>query len=217
MTMTKTKPDESSAPIRILLVEDNFLTRVGTVTVLGTQPDFQVVGEAEDGPRALAAYSTLRPDVAVVDLKLPGYDGVQLISAILAKDPGARILVLTYYDGDENIFRALKAGALGYLTKDVHGSELFAAIRTVASGAKYLPATIAGRLSDRMFQAALSARELQVLQHLFEGRSNRDIAEQLSLAEKTVIMYVSKILAKLGAKSRSEAVAIAIRRGILRV
>lgn len=201
--------------LRILLVEDNHLTRLGTLALLGTQPDLEVVAEAEDGLTGLDLWKRHRPDVLVVDLRLPGFDGVQVISAVIAEAPDAAVLVLTNYDGDENIFRALKAGARGYLTKDVRGPELFAAIRAVARGEKYLPAAIAGQLAERVLQASLSPRELQVLGQIYEGRSNREIAQRLSLAEKTVTMYVSHILAKLEAKSRSEAVAIALRRGIL--
>jgi DNA-binding NarL/FixJ family response regulator len=202
--------------IHIILVEDNELARAGTAALIGTQSDMKIVGEAVDGTSGLELYRKERPHLAIVDLRMPSFDGVQLTAALMRESPAARVLVLTHYEGDADVFNAIKAGALGYLTKDVGRAELFTAIRTVADGKRYLPAAIAGKLADRMTQPALSPRELQVLEHIFAGRANKEIADVLKLSEKTVIMYVSQILSKMGAKSRTEAVSMALSRGILR-
>jgi len=204
------------AKIRALVVEDSYLMRLGTVTLLRTQSDIEVVGDVGDATEGLALYRRERPDVCVVDLRLPGMDGVALTTALRAEAPPAEILILSYYDGDEDVFRALRAGARGYLTKGVNASEFLTAVRTVAGKERYLPTALAGRLADRMLQPSLSLRELQVLELIFRGGSNRDIAKALSLAERTTGMYVGKILEKLDARSRTEAVSIALARGILR-
>lgn len=205
-----------ATPIRILIIDDNQLTRIGLTTLVGTQKDMLVVGEAIDGPHGTKLFASLNPDVAVVDLRLPVMDGVQVIEAVRRSRPEARILVLTHYDGDENIFRALRAGALGYLTKESPGEEILTAIRTVHGGTRYLPPHIARQLAERTLHPDLTARELQVLERMGEGASNRDIATALAISDRTVATYASNVLAKLGAKSRTEAVAIAQTRGLLR-
>lgn len=203
------------APVRILLVEDSYIARVGLETALADEPGFEVVGTAMDGIEGLERYRVLAPDVVLTDVRMPRFDGVQLTAALLAEPRRGRVLVVTHYDGDETVWKALRAGALGYLTKDVQADELVKAVRTVAGGARYLPSAIAARIADRMLQPALSPRELQVLEAIFKGGSNRDIAKDLGLSDRTVAMYVGFILEKLGAKSRTEAVAIALARGIL--
>jgi two-component system NarL family response regulator len=201
--------------IRVLVAEDNALMRLGIVTMLRTQPDIDVVGEAPDGARAIALARQLRPDVLLLDLKMPTLDGVQVIANLCGASPEARILVLTHYDAEEDIFRAVRAGARGYLTKDAQGEQIVEAIRTVHAGGRYLPAEIAGRLAERMSQPSLSPRELQVLEHVARGLTNREIARELSLTEKTAGAYVGNVLAKLGASTRTEAVAIGRERGLL--
>ncbi len=201
--------------IKVLIAEDNMLTRLGTVTLLKTQPDLDVVGEAVDGAAAVSLFRKLKPDVLLLDLKMPVMGGVQVISTLVQQTPEARILVLTHYEGDEDIFKAIKAGARGYLTKEMRGEEIIAAIRTVHAGDQYLPASIASRLADRMRQPSLSAREQQVLQGIFKGKTNKEIAQELQLSEKTTAIYVSNILSKLRAKTRTEAVSIALQRGLL--
>jgi DNA-binding NarL/FixJ family response regulator len=198
------------------VVEDNFYTRLGTVSFLRGQPGIEVVGEAANGEAALAVHAELQPDVTVVDLRMPGVDGVQLTTALCARREDERVLVLTHYEGDEDIFRALKAGARGYLTKEAAGEDLVAAIRAVHAGKRFLPPEIAERMANRMLQPALTHREMQVLARVARGASNREIAGELALSERTVGLYVSSILGKLGARSRTEAVAIAQQRGILR-
>jgi two-component system NarL family response regulator len=206
---------DDKRPIRVLVAEDNFLTRFGTVMLLKTQADIEVVGEAADGARAVSMYRELQPDVMLLDLKMPVMHGVQVIASVLREAPAARILVLTFYDGDEDIFKAIKAGARGYLTKEVHGEQILAALRAVHAGERYMPAEIASRLADRMQQPSLTAREQDVLELMFKGRTNREIARDLELSEKTAGFYVGNILAKLGAKTRTEAVSIALQRGII--
>jgi two-component system NarL family response regulator len=206
----------STAPrIRVLLADDNLIARLGVATLIRTVPDFELVGEAPDGAAALALYRELRPDVVVADLKMPGLDGIGLTEALAAAEPPGRVMVLTQYEGDESIYRALKAGALGYVTKESDGEALLDGIRTVAAGRRYVPPSIAARLADRLAGPALSLRELQVLEHVFRGESNREIAAALHVSERTVGVFVSSILAKLGARSRTEAVAVALARGIL--
>jgi two-component system, NarL family, response regulator len=205
----------TSPRIRILIAEDNVFMRMGTAMLLRTQPDFEVVGEAEDGVQAIADYRQHRPDVLVVDMKMPGLDGVSVTQTICQEFPGARILVLTHYDGDEDIYKALKAGARGYLTKDIPGEELLKAIRALHSGDRFLPPEVADRLAERLTQSSLSGREQQVLERIFAGESNKEIAAGLGLAEKTASMHVSRLLAKLDAKSRTEAVSIGLQRGLL--
>jgi two-component system NarL family response regulator len=209
--------DSRTPTIRVLVVEDNFYTRFGTVAYLATEQDMEVVGEAGDGEQALALFQDKRPDVTIVDLRMPRMDGVQLTAALCAREPDARILVLTNYVGDEDIFQALKAGARGYLTKESSGQELLSAIRALHAGDRFLPPGIVERISERRGQQELTRRERQVLEQIAEGASNREAAEHLGIGERTVGLYVSSILSKLGARSRTEAVAIANRRGLLPV
>jgi two-component system NarL family response regulator len=204
-----------TASIRVLVVEDNLIARLGTVTLIGTEPGLEVVGEVADAAEALAAYRRLRPDVVVTDLRMPGLDGVGLTALLVKETPPARVLVLTYYEGEENVFQAQRAGALGYLGKESHASELIPAIRAVAAGRRYLPAEIAAQLVDRAMRPGLSPREKRVLELIQRGLSNRAVAEELGVAEPTVATHVAQILKKLGVRNRTEAVAAAIERGIL--
>lgn len=201
--------------VRVLVVEDNELTRVGIVTLLGTDPRLEVVGQAVDGVEAVKLHRTLRPDVVLMDLKMPGFDGIAATAHLVQETPPARVLVLTHYEGDEDIFRALRAGAQGYVTKNLRGGELVAAILAVARGERHVPPEIARRLEQRQGQPELTLRERQVLRLLDEGRTNREIGEALGLAEKTVAVHVGHVLGKLGARSRTEAAAVARRRGLL--
>jgi two-component system NarL family response regulator len=206
----------SETPIRVLVVEDNFYTRHGTVTFLREQPEIAVVGEASDGLRALALFPRCAPDVVVIDLRMPGMTGAELASALAARDAGVRILVLTHYQGDEDIAQALAAGARGYLTKESSGEQLLAAIRAVHAGQRFLPPEIVEQMSMREGQPELTRRERELLEQIAEGASNREAAGTLGISERTAGLYVSRILSKLGARSRTEAVSIAGRRGLLR-
>lgn len=207
--------EQPTNPIRILVADDNALTRLGVVTMLRSEADFTIVGEAADGARAVTLYREVTPDVLVVDLRMPALDGVQVTAEICRHDPNARVLVLTHYDGDEDIFRALRAGARGYLTKEVGGEELVAAVRVVAGGGRYMPPDVASRLAERVLQPSLTVREQQVLEQMAVGLTNKQIGEKLEMSDRTVGTHVSQILAKLGAKTRTEAVTVGSQRGLL--
>jgi DNA-binding NarL/FixJ family response regulator len=202
--------------IRVLLVEENFYTRLGTAVFLSGQPGIVVVGMASDGESALALFATHSPDVTVLDLRLRGMNGLQVISALLEKSPDAAILVLSQYLGDHDISRALKAGARGYISKDASGNDLVAALRTLRGGARFIPTDIRRRVSSSAGLPGLTRRERQVLEQVADGASNREAAAALGISHRTVDLYVSNILDKLGAQSRTEAVSIATHRGILR-
>jgi DNA-binding NarL/FixJ family response regulator len=201
--------------IRVLVVEDNFYTRLGTVTVLRGRPEVEVVGEAVDGEGALALFGQLRPDVVFLDLRLPGIDGVRVAAALRAQSPDARVLVLTHYQGEEDIIQALRAGALGYLTKKASGDDLLAAIRAVHGGRRFVPPELLRSAAGREVRDELTRRERQVLELVAQGAPNREIAGALGISHRTVELYVSSILAKFGAGSRTEAVAMALRSGLI--
>lgn len=205
----------TNGKIRVLVVEDNQLTRIGICSLIETSDTLQVVGEAEDGSQALALYQECHPDVVICDLRMPRFDGVKAIELLKKHDASARVLVLTDFDAEEDVFAAVKAGALGFLTKEARGSEILAALGAVAEGRKVIPAILAERLASREQKASLSVREREILGRIFRGQSNREVARALKLADKTVEMYVTSLLAKLGAKSRTEAVSIALERGLL--
>lgn len=205
-----------SKKIRILVAEDNQLFRLGTTSLIGTQPDMHVVAEASNGAEAVTSYRDTHPDVAIVDLRMPHLDGVQVTATLCAETPPARVLILTHYEGDEDITKALRAGALGYLNKDTPGEEVIRAIREVAAGRRHVPPAIALRLVEGITHTPLTQREHQVLACIADGLSNREIAKALDVAHRSATTYVSQVIAKLGAKSRTEALAIATRRGLLR-
>jgi two-component system NarL family response regulator len=202
-------------PIRVLLAEDHFVTRMGLKTILSAESDIEIVAESETGPDTVAQFRDHRPDVAVVDLRLPGMSGVEVIKAIRAEFGDARIVVLTASDGSEDVYRALQAGARAYLLKDATATALVDALRHVHAGRRVVPDAVAQRLAERVPQSALSARELDVLRLAASGKSNKRIADVLGLSEATVRTHMSHILAKLGADDRTQAATEAIRRGIL--
>ena len=207
--------DTIVAAMRILIAEDHFVTRSGLKAILGTAPGVEVVAEAENGADAIALFRTHRPDVAVVDLRLPDMHGVDVIRAIRDEFADARLLVLTATDGSEAIYRALQAGARGYLLKDATGTALVQAIHDVAAGKRVMSPAVAAQLAERMPQSTLTPREIEVLRLVAAGRSNKRVADELGLSEATVRTHVSNILAKLGADDRTQAATEAIRRGIL--
>ncbi len=202
-------------PLRVLIIEDHLLARVGTATLLSSEAGIEVVGQAASGAEGVEMFKALRPDVVIQDLRMPGMDGMQSIQQLKQVDPEVRVLVLTHYDGEESIFLALKAGALGYLTKDTDADELFLGLRAVAAGERYLPSHVASRLAERESTPPLGPREMQILEHIFRGLSNKQIASELNISEKTVAMFVLRLFAKLRVKSRTEAVAAALSRGVL--
>lgn len=202
--------------IKILTVEDHFLARLALSTLIEDQPDMKVVGTAESGRQALELYDRVKPDLVLMDLRLPEMDGVEATRQICHKDPRARILVVSNYESEEDVNRAVEAGALGYLKKDVSGDVLLEAIRRVAAGDRYFTQEPKERAGDRSSRSALTPREIEVLDLIFKGRSNREIADMLSIGEGTVRIHVSNVLLKLGVKRRTEAVAVALRKGLLR-
>jgi DNA-binding NarL/FixJ family response regulator len=201
--------------IRILTVDDHPLILEGIANVLQRQPDMEVVGEAADGFQAIEAFNKLRPDVALIDLQMPGMNGIDTIVAILEKWPGARCVVLTTYAGDVQAARALKAGAKGYLLKSMLRKELVDTIRAVHSGKNRIPPEIATELASHLTSDALSAREIEVLRMVREGSSNKIIADRLKISEDTVKGHMRSILSKLNANDRTHAVMIAVRRGFI--
>jgi two-component system, NarL family, response regulator len=208
-----------SAPhglIRVGIVDDHPVVRDGLAAILGLQPDIKVVGEAETGREACALFDRQRPDVLLLDLKMPGMDGLEVVQTLCAAHPEARIVILTTYGGDEDIFRSLKAGAKGYLIKDAPRQQILEAIRTVHAGGRYLPAAIVSKVAEHALRPELTGREREVLQGMARGASNKEIGVALSISEGTVKTHVKAILAKLDAVSRTAAVTIATRRGIIR-
>lgn len=204
--------------IRVLIVDDHAVVRDGLAAVLDLQPDLTVVGQAGSGGEAVERFRELRPDVTLMDLSMPEGDGVEAIAAIRREFPQARIVVLTTYDGDERIHRALGSGAKGYLLKDCSTAELVAAVREVHAGNAHVSAQAASRLAARATGGpALSRREVEVLQLVAAGRSNREIGAQLFISEGTVKTHLLSIHEKLGVRDRTEAVVVAMKRGILQL
>ena len=207
----------SSIAIRILVVEDHTVVRDGLVAIIKQEGDLDVVAETGDGRQAVELWKQQRPDITLMDLKMPGLDGVDAIYEIRAVDPNARIIVLTTFDGDEDIYRGLRAGAKSYLLKDVRREELFQCIREVNAGKTVVPAAIAAKLASRLPSEELTPREMEVLRLLSEGKPNKLIATAMSITEVTVKSHVQSIFRKLNVLSRTEAIALATRRGLLRV
>lgn len=201
--------------IQIMVVDDHHIVRQGLVALIATLPDMKVVAEAADGVQAVALYRKQRPDVTLMDLRLPNKNGVDAITEIRREFPAARIIVLTTFDGDEDIYRALQAGAKGYLLKGMNADELTEAIRTVHAGRTRIPAVVAERLAERMGGPSLTSRELDVLKRIVAGRSNKEIAGELFISEATVKTHINSILSKLGVTDRTQAATTALQRGIV--
>ena len=210
-------PSANSAtrPVRLLVVDDHHIVRQGLIALLATVPEMQVVAEASDGTQALELYRRHQPDVTLMDLRMNSMNGVETTRAIRAEFPNARIIVLTTFDGDEDIYRALQAGARGYLLKGMDTEELLAAIRTVHSGKSRIPAPVAERLAERMNAPALTERETEVLRLIVGGNSNKEIAAALFISEATVKTHINSLLSKLGVTDRTQAATTALQRGIV--
>jgi DNA-binding NarL/FixJ family response regulator len=202
-------------PIRILLADDHSVVRLGLEALISTEPGLAVVGHAADGNEAVLQYRLLRPDVVLMDLLMPQMTGTQALAQIRAEFPPARVLILSTSDGDDDVYRALQAGAAGYILKSSPGEQLIPAIRAVMRGEKWIPPEIARSLANRSLREELSPREIQVLNELARGGSNKEIASVLNITEHTVKAHLKNILAKLPARDRTEAVTVALHRGII--
>ena len=204
-----------NTPIRILIVDDHPMIRAGMAATIEPEPDMIVVGSASTGRQGVEHYRRHQPDVTLMDLKMPDMGGVEAIRAIRAEFPAARIVVVSTYQGEEDIFRAIEAGAVTYLLKDALADQIVRTIREVAGGGRPIPPEVAQRLTDRMFQTALTNREVEVLKLVARGMRNKEIAAELRISDETAQGHVKNILAKLSVHDRTEAVAVAIRRGIV--
>ena len=202
-------------PLRVLVVDDHPVVREGVLAILATQSDMKVVGEAASAEEALALSVPEPPHVAVLDLRLPGISGIQLLSQLRLRWPEMRAVMFTSYFLEEEVYAALAAGAWAYVRKGAVRAELVQVIRTVHSGQRHIPPDIAAKLAEHASGAGLSVREREVLGHVREGRTNKDVAGILGISEHTVNLHVKSILSKLGASSRTEAVMLALRKGIL--
>ncbi|HEX8186230.1 MAG TPA: response regulator transcription factor [Blastocatellia bacterium] len=202
-------------PIRVLIVDDHFVVRMGLAALIGTQADMVVIAEAVNGRQAVESFRQHKPDITLMDLRMPEANGVEAIIEIRKQYPEARIIILTTYDGDEDIYRALQAGARGYLLKDMLRDGLLEAIRAVHAGQRRVPAEVASRLAERMNRTDLTAREMEVLRLIVKGRSNKEIAAELGVAEGTVKIHINNILSKLGVSDRTQAATFALHRGIV--
>lgn len=204
-----------SESIRVLVVEDHNVVRQGLVALLKVIEGLEVVGEAADGVEAINQFRKHRPAITLIDLRLPRLSGVEVIQRLRSEDPNARFIVLTTYDGDEDIYRALKAGAKAYLLKGMTTEELVAAIRAVHAGHSHIPPAIAARLAERVGTEDLTQREFDVLEQIVEGKSNKEIGTALDISEATVKTHINSLLSKLGVTDRTQATTAAIRRGIV--
>ncbi len=201
--------------IRVLCVDDHPLVRKGIAAILNNEPDMQLVGEAENGQQAVDLFRHHQPDITLMDLRMPVLDGIGAVSAIRNEFPEAKVIALTSFDGDQDVYRALEAGVRGYLLKETVHADLLSAIRIVYSGKKLMPQDVAQRLAQYFPQAALTPREVEVLTLVAQGLANKEIAGRIGTADGTVKMHVQNILAKLEATDRTHAVTIALKRGII--
>ena len=206
---------KKESKIGILVADDHFIVRMGLIALVNTEPNMLIVGEAADGQQAVDLFVKQRPDIVLMDLRMPIKDGIEATIEIHSRDPNARILMLTTFDGDTDIHRALQAGAQGYVLKNATGNELIPAIQAVAGGQRWIPKEIAKRLASRKLFEELTQREVQVLQLLVKGLANKQIGDNLSISEHTVKDHLKSVFGKLQVEDRTEAVTAAIQRGII--
>jgi DNA-binding NarL/FixJ family response regulator len=205
----------SENQIRVMVVDDQAVVRQGIVALINTVADMTVVAVATNGQEAVEQFRSHRPDVTLMDLRMPVVGGVEAIGRIRREFPAARIIVLTTFDGDEDIYRSLQAGAQGYLLKDMFFDELEEAVRKVHAGSRRIPTAVAEKLAERMSGSELTARELEVLEQIVRGRSNKEIGGLLNISEATVKSHINNILSKLGVSDRTQAATTALQRGIV--
>jgi two-component system, NarL family, response regulator len=201
--------------IRILIADDHSIVRQGLATIINRDPEMTAIAQAENGQQAIDMFREYQPDVTLMDLRMPKMGGVESITAICAEFKQARIAVLTTYDSDEDIYRGLQAGAQGYLLKDAKPGELLNAIRAIHNGQKYIPPEVGAKLLQRISNLELSERELEVLRLMAQGMGNQEIATALSISESTIKSHVNRILSKLGVSDRTQAVIVAVKRGLV--
>ena len=212
-------PDASPAAIkaRVLLVDDHALLRTGVANIINQEPDLHVVAEAENGVDALNAYEQHRPDVTLLDLRMPVMEGVEVVRQIRERDPRARVIILTTYDTDDEISQALKAGAKAYVLKDISADNLVGCIRDVLAGKTYIAPAAAAKLAEGVTRVQLTPREMATLRLLADGKANKEIASELDISERTVKTHLAHLFEKLGVTSRTEAIKVAMRRGLVRL
>lgn len=206
----------SAKAVRILVADDHLVYRIGIRNLLGSEPGFDVVGEAADGLQAVELYRRLRPDVLLLDLRMPHKNGIEVVRAIRQEQPTARILVVTSYQTEEEVFQVLQAGAQGYVVKDVGRETLIEAIRAVNAGTRWVPPAIQKQFSDRVLRGELTAREIEVLRLLTRGLTNREIANVYGISANTVKNHLNNLMAKLDVADRTEAVSFCLARGIVK-
>jgi DNA-binding NarL/FixJ family response regulator len=211
------QPQPVTAQAKVLVVDDHVLVRTGVANIISQEPDLEVVAEAANGAEAVAAFERHRPDVTLLDLRMPVMEGVEAVRQIRLRDPQAKVIVLTTYDTDEDITRALKAGAKAYVLKDISASALVDCIHDVLAGKTYLAPTAAAKLAEGVARVQLTPRELATLRLMADGRSNKEIAGALGISERTVKTHLGHLFEKLGVTSRTEAAKVAARRGLVRM
>jgi two-component system NarL family response regulator len=205
------------SPASVLIVDDHALLRTGVANIINHEPDLQVVAEASNGLEAVDAFERHRPDVTLLDLRMPVMEGVETVRRIRERDPQAKVIVLTTYDTDEDIARALKAGAKAYILKDIAADALISCIHDVLKGKTYLAPSAAAKLAERVTKIQLTPRELATLRSMAQGRSNKEVASELGISERTVKTHLGHLFQKLGVTSRTEAVRVATHRGLVRM
>jgi len=201
----------------VMLVDDHALLRTGVANIINQEPDLQVVAQAGNGLEAVTAYEQHHPDVTLLDLRMPVMEGVEAVRQIRARDPHARVIVLTTYDTDDEISRALKAGAKAYVLKDISADQLIACIRDVLAGKTYLAPSAAAKLAEGVTRVQLTPREMATLRLMADGKANKEIASDLSISERTVKTHLGHLFEKLGVTSRTEAIKVATKRGLVRL
>jgi DNA-binding NarL/FixJ family response regulator len=212
-----TTVDATTRHATVLVVDDHALLRTGVANIISAEPDLRVIAEAANGLEAVEAFQQYRPDVTLLDLRMPVMEGVEAVRQIRARDPQAKVIVLTTYDADEDISRALKAGAKAYVLKDISADGLIACIHDVLAGKTYLAPAAAAKLAEGVTRVQLTPRELSTLRLMADGRSNKEIAHELGISERTVKTHLGHLFEKLGVTSRTEAVKVATRRGLVRL